>query len=117
MAARGVRETEAPLSNDAGLFAFCSQENPMSALGSMSRSVLLATAAVLGAGYSVTAMAHQPTMVSAAPRPATAGKRSLFGGGARAGLYGRKSAGITTAQQKRASAKKRGVVRNRRHHR
>jgi hypothetical protein len=31
--------------------------------------------------------------------------------------YGRKSAGISMAQQHRTAAKKRGVARNRRHHR
>jgi hypothetical protein len=85
-------------------------------IGSLRRSGLLAAVvAILGAGYSVTAMAHQPTMVSVAPRPTQPSKRSLFGNPlARPGLYGRKGAGISMAQQQRAAAKRRGIARNRR---
>jgi hypothetical protein len=88
-------------------------------LSSIRRSGLLAAvAAILGAGYSVTAMASQPTMISVAPRPVHASKRSLFGGiRASAGLHGRKGAGISMAQQQRCAAKRRNVARNRRAHR
>jgi hypothetical protein len=85
-------------------------------LSSLRRSALLATLAILGAG-SMPAVMAQPAMTSAAPRPVGAGKRVASGGRRSLGLYGRKSAGITAAQQKRASAKKRGIARNRRHHR
>jgi hypothetical protein len=87
--------------------------------GSLRRSGLLAAvAAILGAGYSVTAMANQPTMISVAPRPVRATKSSLFGGiRASAGLHGRKGAGISMAQQRRRAAKRRNVARNRRAHR
>lgn len=88
-------------------------------LSSIRRSGLLAAvAAILGAGYSVTAMANQPTMVSVAPQPVKSSKRSLFGGiRASVGGYGRKGAGVSMAQQRRRAAKKRNVARNRRHHR
>jgi hypothetical protein len=48
------------------------------------------------------------------------GKRGLFNDlvlPTSASRYGRKSAGISMAQQHRTAAKKRGVARNRRHHR
>lgn len=85
-------------------------------LGSLRRSALLATLAILGAGSMPAVMAH-PTMVSAVPRPVKAGKRSLFGGARAIRLYGSKSAGFTAAQLKRAARKKRGVARNRANHR
>lgn len=81
------------------------------------RALALMAALALSAGAAPVVLATQPAMVSVAPKPVTASKRIRLGGAARAGLYGRKSAGITTAQQKRASAKKRSVARNRRHHR
>lgn len=86
-------------------------------LSSLRRSVLLATMAVLGAG-AAPVLTTQPALVSAAPRPVRAGKRSLFGG-VRASVirYGRKGAGMSMAQQQRASRKKRGVARNRTNHR
>lgn len=78
--------------------------------------------AILAAGLSFAGgippvLASQPAMVSAAPRPVKAGKRSLFRGAASASRYGRKSAGISMAQQQRAARKKRGVARNRVNHR
>lgn len=86
-------------------------------LSSMSRSFALAVAAILGAGYSVTSMVNQPAMTSSAPRPVTVSKRAVFGGRSSLGRYGRKGAGITMARQQRTAAKKRGVSRNRQHHR
>lgn len=85
---------------------------------SLRRSSLfaIAAAALLGAG-AAPVLATQPAMVSAAPRPVKANKRDLFGGGRSRGLYGRKSAGITAAHQKRASRKARNVARNRANHR
>jgi hypothetical protein len=86
-------------------------------LGSLRRSALLATLAILGAG-SVPAVMAQPALVSTAPRPVKASKRGLFGGvRASSGLYGRKGAGISMAQQQRAARKKRGVAQNRQRHR
>jgi hypothetical protein len=81
--------------------------------------LLAAVAAILSAaGYSVTAMANQPSMISEAPRPVRASKRSLFGGiRASTSLHGRKGAGVSMAQQQRRAAKARNVARNRRHHR
>jgi hypothetical protein len=82
----------------------------------LSRTLAFATAALLGAGAMPAVMA-QPAMTSAAPRPVQAGKRAVSGVRRSLGLYGRKSAGITAAQQKRASAKRRNVARNRSNHR
>jgi hypothetical protein len=87
-------------------------------LSSMRRSLALAAVAILGAGYSVTALTEPPALVAAAPRPVRAGKRSLFGGvRGSAGLFGRKGAGVSVAQGKRASRKARNVARNRANHR
>jgi hypothetical protein len=87
-------------------------------LSSLRRSALLATLAILGAGSMPAVMANQPALISAAPRPIKTGKRSLFGGAIQsASRYGRKGAGISMAQQQRASRKKRGVARNRVNHR
>lgn len=88
-------------------------------LSALRRSSLIASiaTAVLAAGYTPV-MAHQPTMVSTAPRPVRAGKRSLFGG-VRASMMsaGRRRASITVAQGKRLVRKARNVARNRRAHR
>jgi len=82
------------------------------------RGVLVMAAALALAAGAAPVLASQPALVSAAPHPAKASKRGLFGGArVSIGLYGRKSAGMTAAQQKRAAVKKRGIVRNRRHHR
>lgn len=86
-------------------------------LSSLRRSALLATLAILGAGSMPAVMANQPALISAAPRPIKASKRGLLGGATTASRYGRKGAGISMAQQQRASRKKRGVARNRVNHR
>lgn len=85
--------------------------------GSLHRASLLSIAALAFAAGAPTVIASQPTMTSAAPRPVQAGKRAVSGGRRSLGLYGRKSAGITAAQQKRASRKARNVTRNRSNHR
>lgn len=88
-------------------------------LSSIRRSSTLAMLAALAfAGGAAPVLATQPAIVSAAPRPVRASKRSLVGGiRASIGGYGRKGAGISMAQQQRAANKKRNVARNRRHHR
>jgi len=78
--------------------------------------VLAATLATCVSTAPVTAA--QLTMISAASRETTAGKRNLFGGALfSSSRYGRKGAGVSMAQQQRTAAKKRGVAHNRRHHR
>lgn len=84
--------------------------------GSLSRSLLLAVAAILGGGYSVSSLAHQPAMISVAPRPVQAVKHIRSGAAYSAGAYGRKGAGVSMAAQQRASRKARNVARNRRSH-
>ncbi len=87
-------------------------------LSSLRRSSTVAMLAALAfAGGSVPVLATQPAMTSSAPRslsprrlPAATSRRGV-------GLYGRKGAGISTAQLQRASRKKRGVARNRVNHR
>jgi hypothetical protein len=75
-------------------------------------------ALAFSAGAAPVVLATQPAIVSATPRPVKAGPRSLFGGsGGGIRLFGHKGAGFAAAQVKRASAKKRAVARNRRHHR
>jgi len=82
------------------------------------RGVLVMAAALALAAGAAPVLASQPALVSAAPRTMKASPRGLFGGlRTSSGLYGRKSAGVNVAQQKRISAKKRGIARNRRHHR
>lgn len=84
-----------------------------------SRSSTLALIAALAmAGGAPIVLASQPAMTSAAPVPVVAAKRNLFGGGRLpASRYGRKGAGLSVAQAKRISVKKRNVVRNRANHR
>jgi hypothetical protein len=80
-------------------------------------SMLALFAALAFAGGSVPVLAAQPAMTSTAPRPARAGNLRMSGVAIRSfSRYGRKGAGITMAQQRRAVAKKRNVARNRRHH-
>jgi len=88
-------------------------------LGSIRRFSSIAVAAALAlASCGAPTLTRQPALVSTAPRPVMARKRGLFGGiHTWAAFYGRKSAGVSAAQQKRISAKRRAVVRNRRHHR
>jgi hypothetical protein len=87
-------------------------------LGSLRRSILLAGLAILGACTGAApSFASQPTMISAAPRVTNSAKRNLFGAIVSSARYGRKPAGVSMAQQQRTAAKKRGVARNRRHHR
>jgi len=77
-------------------------------------------AAVALASCGAPAMATQSKIVQVPAKASKPGKRGLFNDlvlPASASLYGRKGASITAAQQKRISAKKRGVARNRRHHR
>lgn len=81
-----------------------------------SRVAMLASALVMGLG-SIPAAMTQPAITQASPRVTRSEKRSLFGAGRSASLYGRKGAGISMAQQKRTAAKKRSVARNRRNHR
>lgn len=74
-------------------------------------------AAIIGAAGGAPALAMQPAPVMTVPATKP-GKRALFNdmvlpqGQSR---YGRKGAGITMAQQKRASNKKRNRVRHRAH--
>lgn len=90
-------------------------------LGSRSRLAVMALAAALSSGMGfVPAFASQPRVVQAPAKAARPGKRGLFNdmplSGA-SGLYGRKGAGISMAQQKRGAAKKDRITRNRRNHR
>lgn len=78
----------------------------------MLRRTLLAAAVAL-ASLTVTGTAQPAPVVQVnAPRKA---KRGLFGGyyASNPGLHGTKGAGITIAQQKRASRKRRNVARHR----
>lgn len=88
-------------------------------LGSLRRRLAIVAAAVLASCTGVApAAAAQPKVVQAPADASKPGKRELFTDVPhRAGLYGRKRAGISMAQQKRTAAKKRGIARNRRHHR
>ena len=87
-------------------------------LGSIRRRLAFVMAATLASCFGTAPVtASQPTMISASPRVAAASTRSLVGAGRTLSLYGRRGAGITMAQQQRAATKKRGVARNRRHHR
>ena len=78
----------------------------------MLRRSLLAAAVAL-ASFTVGGMAQPAPVVQVnAPRKP---KRGLFGGyyASNPGLYGTKGAGISMAQQKRASRKRRNVARHR----
>lgn len=81
-------------------------------------STSLAAAALLALGATAPALAQPAPLVTAnAPRKA---KRGLFNGAVIPGsgsprLYGRRGAGITMAQQKRAARKARNVAKHRRH--
>lgn len=82
---------------------------------SFRRALMLMAALAMSAGAAPLVLANQPAMISAGPRTVSAAKRGLFGGFfASAGLYGRRGAGVTMAQQKRASRKARNVARTRR---
>lgn len=91
-------------------------------LGSLRRSGFLAVAAAL---FGMTAAAapalhSRPRVVRTAANAAKPGRRGLFNDWAlptTASRYGRKGAGITVAQGKRASRKARNVARNRANHR
>ena len=89
-------------------------------LGSLRRRLAFVVAAALASctGLAPAAVA-QPKIVQAPADASKPGKRTLFTdmplhSSAR---HGRKGAGISMAQQQRASRKARGVARNRRHHR
>lgn len=81
----------------------------------------MALAASLSSGLGfVPAFASSARVVQSPADAAKPGRRGLFNDMAmpRAlGLFGRKGAGISMAQQKRSVGKKRGVARNRHHHR
>lgn len=77
-------------------------------------------AAVALASCGAPAMATQSKIVQVPAKASKPGKRGLFNDlvlPSSASLYGHKGAGVTVAQQKRIAVKKRGVARNRRHHR
>jgi hypothetical protein len=83
-------------------------------------SVAALAAVVALASCGAPAMATQPQIVHAPAKASKPGNRGLFNNlvlPTSASIYGRKSAGISMAQQHRAAAKKRGITRNRRHHR
>ena len=87
--------------------------------GSIRRRLGFAMALALAACTGVAPAAAQHQVVHTAAAASKPGNRGLFNNmptwsGAR---YGRKGAGISMAQQQRTAAKKRGVARNRRHHR
>lgn len=85
--------------------------------GSISRSTLALMAALSAGLGAAPVVMTQPALIQSAPRVTRSSKRSLFGGAARsAGLFGRRGAGISMAQQKRTATKKRGIARNRRNH-
>lgn len=90
-------------------------------LGSRGRLAVVALAAALSSGMGfVPAFASQPRVVRASATSSKPGKRGLFNDlplSRGMGLFGRKGAGISMAQQKRAAAKKNCVTRNRRSHR
>jgi hypothetical protein len=105
--------------DDAGLFAFRSQENPMFTRIRRWGAAALAAAVAL-ASCGAPAMATQPQIVQAPAKASKPGKRGLFNDlvlPTSASRYGSKGAGVTMAQQQRTAAKKRCVARNRRHHR
>jgi len=89
-------------------------------LNSTRRLGVMIMAAALGAGMgAVPAFANQARVTQAPAKASKSGNRGLFNdtptwSGAR---YGRKGAGICMAQQQRTAVKKRGVARNRKHHR
>ena len=90
----------------------------LSSLRRLSTAAIAALVALTSCG--APAMATQSKIVQAPANASKPGKRGLFNDlvlPTSTSLYGRKSAGVTAAQQKRASVKKRGVARNRRHHR
>lgn len=77
-------------------------------------------AAIALASCGAPAMATQPKVVQAPAKASKPGARRLFNDlvlPTSASRYGRKGAGVSMAQQHRAASKKRGVARNRRHHR
>lgn len=90
-------------------------------IGSIRRFGATALAAALAlASCGAPAMATQSKVIHAPAKASKPGKRGLFNDlvlPTTASRYGRKGAGITMAQQQRTAAKKRGVARNRRHHR
>jgi len=84
---------------------------------SFSSSTLALIAALAGRAGLAPVIATQPALTQAAPRVTRNEKRSLLGARLGVSLYGRKGAGISIAQQKRNATKRRGIARNRRHHR
>lgn len=87
--------------------------------GSLRRRLAFVMTLALASCTGVAPAIAQHQVVHAAVAASKPGQRGLFNdmpiwSGAR---YGRKGAGISMAQQQRASRKSRGVARNRRHHR
>jgi hypothetical protein len=113
------RKRSPAVSDDAGLFAFRHQENPM--LSSLRRLGTAAMAALIAlASCGAPALATQSKVMHVPANASKPGNRGLFNDlvlPTSASAYGRKGAGISMAQQQRIAAKKRSVARNRRHHR
>lgn len=79
-----------------------------------SMGMRLASLAMLVAGFGAAAGHVQPTPIVAVANAPRSAKRGLFGGArwAMSSLYGRKGAGISMAQQQRASKKRRNQARH-----
>lgn len=89
--------------------------------GSRTRLGTLALFAALSAGFGLMPAVTRSARVTQAPaNAAQPGRRGLFNDmplRRSTGLFGRKGARVSMAQQKRVKVRKAGVVRNRRNHR
>ncbi len=89
-------------------------------LGTRQGRVAVLAAVMMGALSVAPAMATQQKVMQVPAKASKPGKRGLFNDAVLPtgqSWYGRKGAGISMAQQKRASAKRRNVRRNRAAHR
>jgi hypothetical protein len=85
-----------------------------------SRSAIALMAALAFSAGAAPALAYKPQVLQVPASAAKPGNRGRFNDAVlptTASHYGRKSAGITMASQKRAARKSRNVARNRRSHR
>src|SRR5438067_2376964 len=113
------RKRSPAVSDDAGLFAFHTEEKLM--FRTIRRFAAAALTAVIAlASCGAPAMAVQSKVTHVPAKASKPGNRGQFNDQVlptSAGHYGRKGAGVSMAQQQRTVRKKRGVARNRVNHR